>query len=267
MLGYIIEKVEKKPYERVVRERILQPLGMTRSGFDFTNLKDPRRSTGYFTSSESGKAPVVDSTIAYSAGALYSTAEDLYKWHQAIQAGKLLSRKGWERTFTPVMNKYGFGWAVDTFYRKGVQMHSGGIHGFTSFILRVPEDDIAIILLDNTSRNVGVLARSILAILYDQPYPKPGLKNTGSASSEARKEILGEYRFTPLFTIRIFEKEGKLMAQASQQDAYEIVPEKTDLYTYKELEAKIQIGRGDDGKVSGITLLQNGYRQNAKKIN
>jgi CubicO group peptidase (beta-lactamase class C family) len=46
LLGYIIEKVTGKTYEKVVRERILQPLGMFHSGFDFTHVKDAEKAKG-----------------------------------------------------------------------------------------------------------------------------------------------------------------------------------------------------------------------------
>ncbi len=59
ILGYIIEKVTGKPYERNVREMIFTPLGMTRSGFDYPSAAGPK-ATGYYlhpgtNSRESGK--------------------------------------------------------------------------------------------------------------------------------------------------------------------------------------------------------------------
>ena len=107
MLGYIIEKVTGMPYERVVREYILNPLGMQHSGFDFTNLADVHKTKGYFIlMGDSIKpAPIVDSTLAFSAGALYSTVGDLYKWERSITTGKLLKPDSWNAIFTPFQHK------------------------------------------------------------------------------------------------------------------------------------------------------------------
>ena len=100
MLGYIIEKVTGKPYEKVVRERILHPLGMSHSGFDFTHLQDRYKTTGYFSLADTSAktAPIVDSTLAYSAGALYSTVGDLFKWERAIYTNKILRPESWKQT-------------------------------------------------------------------------------------------------------------------------------------------------------------------------
>jgi len=74
LLGYIIEKVTGKPYEKNVREIIFQPLGMTNSGFDFTHLNSANKATGYlsYSGKSSPVAPIVDSTVAYFAGAMYA---------------------------------------------------------------------------------------------------------------------------------------------------------------------------------------------------
>jgi CubicO group peptidase (beta-lactamase class C family) len=178
LLGYIIEKVEKKPYEKVVRHRILQPLGMTSSGFDFTHLKSYHKTKGYFAISDAAviPAPIVDSTIAYAAGALYSTVGDLYKWEKAIYSDKILQPSSWKAVFTPFMNNYGYGWAIDTLFGKAITAHSGGIHGYASYLLRFPEAQLAVIVLDNSStQHASTIARSLAAIVLKQPYEVPAL--------------------------------------------------------------------------------------------
>ena len=85
LLGIIIEKITDKPYEQVVRQTIFEPLEMTNSGFDFRNLSSPARATGYsvFYNGRQTEAADLDSTILYSAGGIYSTTTDLYKWIKA----------------------------------------------------------------------------------------------------------------------------------------------------------------------------------------
>ena len=82
----IIEKVTAKPYENVVREMIFDPLQMNHSGFDFKNLIDTNKTQGYLIlSRDSVKTNyTVDSTVYYSAGGIYSTSTDMYKWAKAI---------------------------------------------------------------------------------------------------------------------------------------------------------------------------------------
>jgi CubicO group peptidase (beta-lactamase class C family) len=153
LLGYIIEKVSGKSFEQNVRERIFQPLGMTYSGFDFAGLQHQHKEKGY--TSVKAVTPIasfiVDSTVSYASGSIFSTVDDLYKWERAIYTEKILSQSTWKAIFTPYKNKYGYGWGIDSLFNKEVMVHGGNIPGFSSYILRLPEDKSLIILLDNTS--------------------------------------------------------------------------------------------------------------------
>src|SRR5882724_7849807 len=74
LLGAIVEKVTGKPYEQVLKENILDPLGMKNSGYDHYNTILSRRATGY-TKTQRGyeTAPYLDMSIPYAAGSIYST--------------------------------------------------------------------------------------------------------------------------------------------------------------------------------------------------
>jgi len=86
LLGLIIEKITGKSYEQVVKDFILKPLGMNHSGFDFAGLQSPNKAVGYSKYTKTIKEASVpwDSTATYSAGSLYSTVEDLYRWHNGF---------------------------------------------------------------------------------------------------------------------------------------------------------------------------------------
>ncbi|HEX8462557.1 MAG TPA: serine hydrolase domain-containing protein, partial [Segetibacter sp.] len=136
ILGYIIRKVSKQPYETIVRQRIFQVAGMTHSGFDFTNFSSPEKSTGYslFNKETAIPAPIVDSTVAYSAGAIFSTVRDLYKWNPALNSGKIISAADLERAYKPYKQNYGYGVGIDSIFGKRRISHGGGIHGFVSYL-------------------------------------------------------------------------------------------------------------------------------------
>src|ERR1044072_7260449 len=87
LLGAIIEKVTGKPYEQVLKENILDPIGMKNTGYDHHNTIIPKRASGY-TRTPDGytNAAYLDMSIPYAAGSLYSTVEALYLWDQALYA-------------------------------------------------------------------------------------------------------------------------------------------------------------------------------------
>ena len=69
---------------------------------------------------------------------------------------------------------YGFGWSIDSVYGKPVYQHGGGIFGFTSNILSVPEENICIMLFDNKGDgSLEKIAAGINAILHNKPYELP----------------------------------------------------------------------------------------------
>jgi len=81
LLGYIIQKATGMPYEKAVRRYFFGPLGMARSGFDFAHLSSGDRAIGYAADSAgsfSVPTAVVDSSVSFAAGSIYSTVGDLY---------------------------------------------------------------------------------------------------------------------------------------------------------------------------------------------
>jgi CubicO group peptidase (beta-lactamase class C family) len=267
MLGYIIEKVTGKPYEKVMRERILSPLGMSHSGFDYTHLQNNYKTTGYFSLADSAKiAPIVDSTLAYSAGALYSTVGDLYKWERAIYTDKILKPESWKQTFTPFLNKYGYGWGIDTLYGKTYMAHSGGIHGFTSYLMRFPEEELVVIAMDNSSHGLSKISRSLVAIALDKPYTLPEPKKSTQVSTELLQKYVGEYELMPNFTITVTLDGNQLKGQATGQPAFDLFPEKENLFFLKVVDAKVEFIRDEKGEVKELILYQNGQQPRGKKI-
>jgi len=173
LLAYIISKVSGMSYEQAVRKYIFEPLQMTHSGFDFRNLNDRNKATGYSILNDSTQKAVNigDSTITVGCGSIYASATDLYKWHEGLQQYKIVSRDLMEKAYTSFSVNYGYGWVIDSLYGKRIVFHGGGIDGFTTHISRVTGDDICIILLNNTEHvNTQYVAKKILAILYNQPY-------------------------------------------------------------------------------------------------
>jgi CubicO group peptidase (beta-lactamase class C family) len=268
ILGYIIEKVEKKPYEKVVRERIFQPLGMKNSGFDFTNLPGPNKAKGYFSIAEKPlPAPIVDSTIAYSAGAIYSTVEDLYKWERAISSNKILRPESWKTVFTPYKNKYGYGWGIDSLYGRLITAHSGGIHGFSSYILRFPQDEVAVIVFDNSGSNgLARISMAIAAILFNEKYEIPVAKKEIDVEASILKQYVGEYQLAPNFVITISLAENGLKLQATGQSAFDLYAEKENVFFLKVVEAKVEFVKDTNGNVTELILYQNGQQPHGKKI-
>ncbi len=181
LLGAIIERVTGKSYQQVLKENIFDPLGMKNTGYDHHGTIIPKRATGYNKTADGyTNSPYLDMSIPYAAGSLYSTVEDLYLWDQALYMDKVLSAQSKALMYKPFLDNYAYGWVVRnaSFKQndKDVQMilHGGGINGFTTLLVRFPQEKNLIVLLDNTGTGyLDRLSQSIAKILYNQPYEQP----------------------------------------------------------------------------------------------
>jgi CubicO group peptidase (beta-lactamase class C family) len=91
VLGAIVEKLSGQPYAEFVRQHVLAPAGMTRSEIgDAVGVSD--RALGYAPDGDHlAPAHAIDMSVAYAAGALRSTANDLVRWNRARAGVALLT--------------------------------------------------------------------------------------------------------------------------------------------------------------------------------
>jgi len=94
LLGLVIEKMSGMKYHDFVAKNIFEPLGMQDTAQEGFERSARRHIKGHRLS---GKEIVavkdIDVTLAYSAGALVTTADDMARWDAAVSSGKLLSRR------------------------------------------------------------------------------------------------------------------------------------------------------------------------------
>ncbi len=180
LLGAILQKATGMPYERLLAENIFAPLGMKNSGYDHAEPIIKKRAAGYDNPVAFGNAAFIDMSVPFSAGALYSTVEDLYLWDRALYGETLLPKGAKELYFTPGLGHYAFGWVVNNVPVGNSPdstlsiWHGGGINGFNTVIMRFPREQHLIVLLNNTNNaRLDEIGRAITGILYDRPYDGP----------------------------------------------------------------------------------------------
>jgi len=178
-LGKIIEKVSGISYENYLQKNIFKPLGMDNTGYEHPNSRSRNSALGYKISDNDNYINVSEPDIsgAYAAGALYSTAEDMYRWDQVLYTEKLIKTSTLNQAFSQMtLNdgskaKYGFGWMVNQWRGLKEVGHGGDITGFNSYIARFPEEQFTVIVLSNVEMrppgplpNAGDLAHKIAEI-------------------------------------------------------------------------------------------------------
>ena len=266
LLGAIIRKVAGKSYEQVVKELIFQPIAMTHSGFDFIHLKSRDKATGYAALSDEDihKERMVDSTVSFSGGAIYSTTGDLLKWHYALLNNKVISRKSLDIAFTVYKNNFGYGWVIDSVAGRKAIYHNGSIPGFTSNIYRVEKDNVCIILLNNSANpQIDEITKGIVHILYGMPYMLPVLRVAINLPAAEAQKHLGVFEFNPDFKLKIYAKDDKVYAQRLGEDqSFRIYYYKENHFFLKKMDAQLEFRPMDKVAI----LHQGGREMSGKRI-
>lgn len=115
-------------------------------------------------------------TSVFSAGAMYSTANDMKKWDDALYTNILLNEdnKKFISRLTLVITLTVWIFRNIRIFRSGKDIttidHSGGINGFSCNIARIPEDKIYVILLDNTRAGKEVDNWKLLLMIFSEFY-------------------------------------------------------------------------------------------------
>lgn len=257
LLGYLIEHVSGISYYEAVQTYLFTPLGMDHSSFDFIGLSSPNKATGYweFPQNDTARAAtLIDYRGPRAAGAIYSTTGDLYKWHQGLQGGKLVSISLLNQAYTPVKNDYGYGWMIDSVASAKVVWHSGDIWGFKSELARVPADDICIVMLNNMEDvDLHIIARKILAILYHQPYQWPA-RTKIQLSPRQLQAYVGEYLLRPGEWIKVSLEGNRLKSTTTRKQ--ELYAQKKDYFLLDDGREQLGVvfNRNSSGLVTNLSF-------------
>jgi CubicO group peptidase (beta-lactamase class C family) len=210
-----VEKVSGQSYRDFLRENFFQPLGMTNTGVYRAHSGLPHEALGYNLDTNDCKPALNwDMSWAGGAGALYSTVEDLYRWNEGIFNGRVLDPVSLKTAFTPVKTQenqdyynsraggYGFGWVIDRHRGLREISHGGGLNGFSSCLLRLPDEKFTVAVLANAlpgrkNASPPLLAHQLVDIfLADKLAPLPTVNTNVSPNSydalAGRYELLGQ---------------------------------------------------------------------------
>ncbi len=179
ILGAIIETATGLSYGDAVQKHIFTPLQMKDSGYDSGPEDAAQRAIGYRQyGAVLEAANTVAVSVAYAAGGLFSTVEDLFKWDRALYSGNFLPKELLTNMISPNLGQYGYGVKIGSLplpnhESKRSVAHGGGIFGFSHFLIHILEDDHLIAILSNGGERPNQAEQNILRILYDLPYEMP----------------------------------------------------------------------------------------------
>lgn len=225
LLGRIVTRVSGTSYQRYIDKRILQPLGMHETEWEYTKVPDGRLARGYRWEEGQWKPEPIQHDGAYGAmGGLISSVEDfsrymalhLQAWpprddaergpvkrssiREMHQLGRIntldLNQKLPDGSPCPTVTGYGYGlgWTKDCEGRVAVG-HSGGLPGYGSNWRILPEYGLGVVLLANrTYANAGAANTKVIDLLVRKLALPPRFLPASEILQQRRSEIM---RFLP----------------------------------------------------------------------
>ena len=200
LLAAIIEAVSQQDYETFMRETFWEPLQMSHTGYKSIDFNTEQLARGYYFHYTDGVWKdwgTSQEHLPYSnkhwysigKGDIYSTVEDLFTWHLALENNKEMkeeTKQLMETAHIPENDEktsfYGYGWAIfNSSSDSKIVTHNGSNGIYFADFIRYVDDDLVIIALSNVilnhqSENV---ASEIASIISDVNYePKIIPKNT-----------------------------------------------------------------------------------------
>lgn len=184
LAGLLVENVSRKNYWDYLDAVFFRPLG----------LKDSRACAGPPSSGRAQGYRVRDGRVEsaetedwanpFAGGGLCSTAPDLLSWEGAIDSGRALRPASVRLMRTPTQLEngprldYGLGTRMGSLDGHRVVGHTGGGQGFSTVLLRFPDDDLTIVVLRNVVPGPEakvVAARLARRLLGLEPFSPRGL--------------------------------------------------------------------------------------------
>jgi D-alanyl-D-alanine-carboxypeptidase/D-alanyl-D-alanine-endopeptidase len=272
LLGHVLALRAGMNYEQLLRSRILDPLGMNRTGITLTKDMKARLAVGHNQSLEN--VANWDLPTLPGAGALRSTANDMLTFLAAnlgytksplapAMAAMLKVRRP---TGMPGV-EIALGWHVSTRDGREIIWHNGGTGGYRSFIGFDPKRRVGVVALSNAETATGVddIGQHLLdasAPLYQPPKERKEV----AVNPKLFDGYVGRYELAPNFILTVTREGDHLFTQATGQPKVEIFPLSDRDYFLKVVDAQITFETDSQGRATGLILHQNGMNQPAKRM-
>ena len=260
LLGYLIEKISGQTYSDFLQQNIFTPLGMKDSGYDSNSAMIPRRAAGYGRDGDKVvNSDFINMTVPFSAGALYSTTEDLLRWEQGLFGGKVLNAASLAKMTTPFKNNYAFGLNVSAVRGHKLIEHGGGIEGFQTDMAYYPEDKLEVVVLSNLAAGAPPeIATGLAQVAHGETVVLPSEKKEIAVAPAILAAYVGTYEIAPTFSIVVTLEDGHLMSQPTNQRKVELFAASESRFFLKVVDAEVEFVKNEKGEVTHLVLHQNG---------
>jgi CubicO group peptidase (beta-lactamase class C family)/D-alanyl-D-alanine dipeptidase len=210
-VGYVLEKLESQPFALIAERRLLQPLGMSRSGFRLTPELSTHLAKAVMWTTDGREFPAPGFTLGtIPAGNLYSTAVDLGEFVKMLLAkgqgreGRIIKSESLDLMYSPQCiapdedGPFGIGFALSKLDGHRRVGHGGAVYGFATEVAALPEVGLGVVVIasrDCANGSARFLADTALRLLLARQEGKPLLEIKPSAPIPPEQGLPAEGRY------------------------------------------------------------------------
>jgi len=218
LLSYILEKLYKKPYARILEDEITQPLNLTNTFFGSKINLENNECYAYRYDKKWKKTNETDPSIDMGAGGIVSTPTDLIRFAESLFNNKLLSAESVAKMKT-IQDKFGMGLFKTEYYDKVSYGHNGEIDGFISVLRYFPDEDYAFAITSNgMNYNLNSMEIAIVNYLFNKHFEIPDFRVYEPKAKEL-EQYLGVYS-SKSFPVKLtVTKSGKQLHLQAPRDS------------------------------------------------
>jgi CubicO group peptidase (beta-lactamase class C family) len=271
----LLQDVTGQPFPKLLHDTVLAPVGMTRSTYE-QPLPQNRMAEAAMAYRRDGE-PVPGGPHVYpemAPAGLWTTPSDLARYAIEIQndlAGKpnaVLSAAMAREMLKPGMDQWGIGIGTGGGAAHPYFTHGGANEGFQCNLVAYNNGHGAAIMTNSDSG--GQLASEILRTIaheYGWPDFQPSERTIMKADPKILDGYVGNYRLNPNAVMTITRDGDQMYTQLTGQPKFEIFPKGEREFFLKVVDAQLTFDVDADGRATQVSLLQNGMKQTAARLN
>lgn len=192
LLSYILEKLYRKPYGKILEDEIAIPLNLRNTFFGSKINPANNEAYGYRFKKRWKKTDETDPSIDMGAGGIVSTPTDLIHFAEALFNHKIVSGESLSKMKT-IQDNFGMGLFKIVYYNEPSYGHNGEIDGFTAVLRYFPEKNIAFAITSNgLNYSLNPIAVTLVNSLFNKHIDIPDFRIYKPKSKELNP-YLGVY--------------------------------------------------------------------------
>lgn len=277
LLSIIVEKASKQSFNEFLKTQIFNKLDLSHT-YAGSKAVIPQKTTGYLFNPAKKiyerfeEGPYVQYSVGI--GSIMSTVDDLFKWHRALNDGKLIRpetlKTAWTSQVLPngLNIHYGYGRTINKVSGYQFVGHGGVMPNYLSDEWLLPDQDIYFVILSNQRKNartpplIANRVASILtgynAVMQIKPSPTNSLKKLEGVfeTTSAGTRLQKNYSARKTVQWKLYVQDSKLFSQREGINKIELIQiDDSTWYTAGDPFNRYIFRQDDRGNISGFTIV------------